>query len=196
MESGYPPSTPGSPARIAGQLEQFALVAYIDGTLGDFLMRLRQEVVPSCQLRSHVSILPPRPLAGSQAEAIAFIRESVPHLSAFQVGLDGIAVFPVTNVIYIAIAAGLSNLRQKYHTLNNQSLKFTERYPYHPHITLAQDLSESEHVEALQLCTARWREYTGPRVFPVETLTFVQNKTECGWVDLAEIRLEMAGSRR
>jgi hypothetical protein len=180
---------------MCGQADQYALVAYIEGQLGDFLLNLRQEIVPSCQLRSHVSILPPRTLAGTEEEAIAFIREMVPHLSAFEVKLGEVEVFPVTNVIYISVDAGLANLHAKYKRLNADALAFTERYPYHPHVTLAQELAESEQAEALEVCKARWQEYDGPRSFPVETLTFVHYNAECGWQDLAEIRLEMAGSR-
>jgi len=198
MESGYRPSSSSLPEGSVGRLNQYALVAYIDGRLGEFLFNLRQEIVPGCKLRSHVSILPPRPLAGSavEAEATEFVRASSRRHEAFDVGLGQIEVFPVTNVIYIAIAGGLPELHAMHDELNAQSLAYAEPFRYHPHITLAQEISEAEHAGALQLCEARWREYSGPRSFPVETLTFVQNSTNCGWLDLAEAHLEMAGLRR
>ncbi len=195
MESGFPPS-PAEPSQgTVNRINQFALVAYIDGKLGEFLLSLRQEIVPSCKLRSHVSILPPRPLIGSDKDAALFVQESGRHVPAFAVKLDEIEVFPVTNVIYIGIGAGLSDLHSTHSKMNAGGLLYAEPYPYHPHITLAQELSEAEHPGALQLCQARWKEYTGPRQFPVETLTFVQNTSNCGWIDLAEAHLEMAGSR-
>ena len=176
-------------------INQYGLVAYIDGKLGDFLLKLRQEIVPGCKLRSHVSILPPRPLAGSEAEATRFIQAGGRHHAAFQVNLDQIEVFPVTKVIYIALAAGIADLHAMHAQFNANALRYIEPYAYHPHITLAQELPEAGHSGALQLCQARWKEYAGPRYFPVETLTFVQNTASRGWLDLSEARLEMAGSR-
>lgn len=196
MESGFRPSSLEAPKGAAGRINQYALVAYINGRLGDFLLQLRQEIVPGCQLRSHVSILPPRPLTGQEEDAAAFVQESGRHQAGFGVDLGEIEIFPVTNVIYIAIAAGLGELHTMHGKFNGAGLQYTEPFKYHPHITLAQELSEAEHPAALQLCQARWKEYTGPRHFPVETLTFVKNTSICGWVDLAEAHLEMAASRR
>lgn len=195
MESGFRPSQFASSVGAAGRINQYALVAYIDGKLGDFLLHLRQEIVPVCKLRSHVSILPPRPLAGSEAEAIDFVRASSRRHSAFEVALGAIEVFPVTNVIYIAIAGGLADLHAMHAGFNAGALRYGEPFPYHPHITLAQEIPEAEQAEARQLCEARWKEFSGPRRFPVETLTFVQNTAACGWVDLAEAHLEMASLR-
>jgi hypothetical protein len=195
MESGFRPTSVPHSAGDTGRFNQYALVAYIDGRLGDFLLSLRQEIVPGCKLRSHVSILPPRPLTGSEADGTEFLQRATRHLAAFPVALEAIEVFPVTNVIYIAIGAGLAELHAMHGKLNGEGLRYTEPYPYHPHITLAQELSEAEHPAALQLCQARWSEYTGPRRFSVETLTFVQNTSTCGWQDLSVSRLEMAAVR-
>jgi len=195
MESGFRPSTTESSVGNVGRINQYGLVAYIEGKLGDFLLKIRQEIVPGCKLRSHVSILPPRPLAGSEEDAKQFIQAAGPHHAAFEVVLNKIEVFPVTNVIYIAIGSGLTELHTMHGKLNTHALSYTEPFPYHPHITLAQELSEVQHAAALELCQARWKEYDGPRTFPVETLTFVQNTTTCGWLDLAETHLEMANSR-
>ena len=65
----------------------------------------------------------------------------------------------------------------------------------HPHLGIgAHGRVARKHAAVHQLCLARWSEYTGPRHFPVEVLTFVQN-SNAGWIDLSEARLEMAGSR-
>lgn len=196
MDNGFRPSSSSQPDGTVGRINQYALVAYIDGRLGEFLFNLRQEIVPGCKLRSHVSILPPRPLVATEVDATDFLRASTRRHDAFQVGLGQIEVFPVTNVIYIAIASGLSALHAMHDELNAQSLAYAEPFRYHPHITLAQEISEAEHAGALQLCQARWREYPGPRTFPVDTLTFVQNSTNCGWLDLAEAHLALGALSR
>ena len=45
------------------RINSFALVSYIPEPLAGFLDRLRQELVPNCFLRAHVTILPPRPIS-------------------------------------------------------------------------------------------------------------------------------------
>lgn len=193
MESG---SRPPIASEAAGRINQYAVVAYIDGKLGEFLYRLRQEIVPDCKLRSHISILPPRPITGDEHTAAEFVRNSSRHEPAFEVALTKIQVFGTTNVIYIEIGRGKADLHRMHGKFNDGALRYLEPFDFHPHITLAQQISESEHEGARQLCEARWAEYAGPRAFAVETLTFVQNTTNCGWIDLAEAHLEMAGTRR
>src|SRR3974377_478668 len=46
-----------------GGLNVFALVIYVPDPLARFLDDLRRELVPHCNPRAHVSVLPPRPLA-------------------------------------------------------------------------------------------------------------------------------------
>ena len=166
--------------------EVYALVAYINGELGDFLYALRQEIVPTCRLRSHVSLLPPRKLAGKPegaAEQIAAVAGGRP---ASAVRLGEICVFPVTNVIYLDLAAGREELTAMHAELNGGALAYAEPFAYHPHITLGQELTPEQFETGLALCRKRWAEYTGPRSFPVETITFVKNTGNCGWSDLTE----------
>ena len=195
MESGFRSPLAANPVAEDGRINQYALVAYIDGALGEFLFRLRQEIVPGCNLRSHISILPPRQLEHPEAVP-AFLASRCRERSAFDVSLDRIQVFQTTDVIFIDIGGDNANLHEMHKSLNDGVLAYEEPYPYHPHITLAQQISEAEHRTVLQLCHQRWNEYTGPRSFPIETLTFVQNTSNCGWLDLVETRLAMASSRR
>ena len=50
---------------------QYALVAYVRNELGEFVENLRAELHPEhAHLPAHVSILPPRPLRGSESDAV------------------------------------------------------------------------------------------------------------------------------
>jgi 2'-5' RNA ligase len=167
----------------------YALVAYINGELGDFLYSLRQEIVPTCRLRSHVSLLPPRKLAGNQAGAAEKVAEVAGQHQAFDVVLGDICVFPVTNVIYLDLAAGREQLLAMHEDLNGGALAYAEPFAYHPHITLGQELTPEQFEMGLALCRKRWAEYMGPRSFPVETITFVKNSGNCGWSDLKDVAM-------
>ena len=174
----------------SGHQTVYGLVAYIDGALGDFLYALRQELVPTCRLRSHVSLLPPRRLAGDEQGAKERIGEIAEHHAPFTVRLGELRVFPVTNVIYVELAKGHEELAEMHDALNGGALAYAEPFPYHPHITLGQELTPEQFERALAICRKWWAEYSGPRSFLVEKITFVRNTGNCGWSDLLDVVLE------
>src|SRR5580765_4520775 len=88
------------------RLNVFALVIYIPDPLGRFLDDLRRELVPGCNPHAHVSVLPPRPIAVDWREASAQVCRCAAERPPFEITLGAIRRFPVTNVIYIELAAG------------------------------------------------------------------------------------------
>ena len=184
---------PSGPDRI----DSFALVCYLPGALGAFLDRLRTELVATCAARSHVTILPPRQLAGPELIAKQQIAESTPECPPFRIDLGNVEVFPGTKVVYLGLNRGEDHLRALHDSLNINALSFDEPHVYHPHVTLAQGLDPADVDAATELATARWREFQLARTFQVETLTFVQNTTTNHWLDLVAYGLgSMAAVRR
>jgi len=181
----------GPPGRVPPEewLNVFALVTYIPAPLGEFLDQLRRELVPGDDPRAHVSLLPPRPLSGGWRPAWAEVRNALQNRPAFEVELTGIRTFPVTDVIYLEVGAGAAELCQIHTAMNSNSLTFQEPFAYHPHVTLAQDISHQHVADLLKLAERRWREYRGQRSFPVERAVFVQNTISDRWLDLAEYQL-------
>lgn len=167
----------------------FALVNYIPGELGRFLNALRIELVAGCHAQSHVTLLPPRSLVASTPEAWSAIQAISEALPPFDITLGDIEIFPVTNVIYLAIANGRPRLLEAHATLCQGPLDNAEAFPYHPHVTLAQGLLPEQVQTAADLARLRWREYTGPRSFPVNDLVFVQNTDTNDWLDLEDLQL-------
>ena len=108
------------------RINSFALVSYIPEPLAGFLDRLRQELVPNCFLRAHVTILPPRPILSSPEEAWEVIRGAAPEFLPFEVELAGVDVFPVSDVIYIQVSAGSVEL-QRMHAALKRSLPHLSR---------------------------------------------------------------------
>lgn len=167
-------------------IDSFALISYMPEPLAGFLDSLRRELVPTCQARSHVTVLPPRPLAAGIPEtAWRELNERLDEFPPFRVELTSIDVFPGTQVIYLSIGAGYRELEQMHVAFNRGPLKFAEPYEYHPHVTLAQELSPKQLDSAAALARRRWREFSSSRSFMVDRLTFVQNTVENRWSDLA-----------
>lgn len=170
-------------------LNSFALVSYIPEPLAGFLDRLRCELVPNCFLRAHVTILPPRPIDSAPEKAWTQLREAAYSLEPIDVELSHIEIFPVSDVIYVALGPGRERLMQLHDLLNTGRVAYKEPFLFHPHVTLAQNLSPDEVDELSVVARKRWTEYSGPRGFRVETITFVQNTRWHGWIDLAETTL-------
>jgi 2'-5' RNA ligase len=177
------------------RINSFALVSYIPEPLAGFLDRLRQELVPNCFLRAHVTILPPRPISASPEAVWETVRTLAPSFAPFDVEMTALEVFPVTDVIHIGIGRGLEELVSMHDGLSVDGLKFAEPYPYHPHITLAQDLKGDEVDELARVARARWTESTVPKTFRVESVYFVQNTRRKEWLDLGESALGHSESR-
>ena len=76
---------------VRDRINSYALITYIPEPLAGFLDRLRQELVPNCFLRAHVTTLPPRPLSASPEACWDLIRSLVPRFTPFEVTLGEIA---------------------------------------------------------------------------------------------------------
>ena len=172
----------------------FALVNYIPGELGRFLNALRVELVAGCHAQSHVTLLPPRAIEAPTAEAWSAIQAVSETLPPFEVNLVDIEVFPGTNVIYLALGEGRSNLLSAHKDFCQGPLDNLEAFPYHPHVTLAQGLDPAQVEVAAETARHRWREYAGPRNFLVNDLVFVQNTDTNDWIDLEQLQLSTSAA--
>jgi 2'-5' RNA ligase len=170
------------------RLNVFALVIYLPEPLGRFLDDLRCELVPHDKPHAHVSVLPPRPLSVDWRIASEQVRSLMEVWSPFEIELTDIDVFPATNVIYLQLGAGAAELERLHTAMNSRGLEFHEPFPYHPHVTLAQEPG-SDVTAALALARRRWQSYQGKRGFRAERAVFVQNTLHNVWVDLAEFGL-------
>lgn len=183
-----PPTECGSSG--AEGINCYALVAYIPDPLGRFLDDLRRDLVPGCNPHAHVTLLPPRPLPGSAEAAVKHIQEHISGLPAFDLHATEIGVFPVTNVIYIELGMGRSRLVDLHSGLNDGAVHYDEPFPYHPHITLAQEIGAGNVDEVLAEARRMWADYRHTRIFPVQEVTFVQNTKNNCWLDLATVQLD------
>ena len=177
-------------------LDTFALVTYLPDPLCSFLDDLRRELAPGCVPHAHVTILPPRPLSGTPHDAIEAVRSRAPDFSAFEVAAGEVLIFPVSDVVYLTVREGRPELQQMHYAFNVGPLKYEAQFPYHPHITLAQDLTREQSIELTKIARRRWAEYPHTKVFSVESLLFVKNTARNCWTDLAHFQLAPAASIR
>lgn len=179
------------------RIDLFALVAYLPGPLAGFVDAVRHELSPGCRLRAHITILPPRELTCGAEGASREIHTILGQARSFRLGVGEVKVFPTSEVVYVAIEDGLEQLQELHGQLNQGLCKAPELWRFEPHITLAQDLEPAAVPAAFDLAVRRWREYSGPRSFTLDHLTFVRRTldyrapengngaTQTSWVDLA-----------
>jgi 2'-5' RNA ligase len=171
-------------------VNSFALVSYLPEPLGGFLDRLRTDLIRECHARAHLTVLPPRPLVCPPEEAWQQLQAALQDFQPFRVELGDVQIFPITQVVYLSIGAGRGQLESMNRKLNAGSLGFRDPFPYHPHVTVAQDMEPAQAIAAAEVASQRWRELAHPRDFVVDRLTFVQNTLENRWTDLAGCALD------
>src|SRR5256885_17033313 len=90
------------------QTPRYALVAYVKSPAGEFVENLRRELHPGLpQVAAHLTILPPRPLAGSESEALELLQRVCGGGEAVFIRLRGVdAFFTATPTPFFLIECG------------------------------------------------------------------------------------------
>ncbi len=170
---------------------QHAVVAYVRNDLGRFVEDLRREVHPEhVHLGSHLSILPPRRLEGSEDQARNLLRKLCRTFDPFEVTLSEVANFlPTTPTVFLRISYGAYRMRELHDLLHQGALGGAEQWPYIPHLTLAKvdDLKRAQQIYEVAL--EHWKRYRGTRRVLVDELTFVRNTEPDGWRDVTPVPL-------
>jgi len=173
------------------QIPRYALVAYLKNPAGGFVENLRRELHPDLpHLAAHLSILPPRPLQGTESSALQVLERICGDQEPFEVTLGDVETFvPVTPTVYIRVQGAAARMSQLHSKLNTEALAFEEEWPYIPHLTIVKMSAEPPARTAFQIARERWAHYSGSRRILLERLTFVREDVENHWVDLAPIPL-------
>ena len=177
------------------QKPRYALVAYLKGPAGGFVENVRREVHPDLpHLAAHLTILPPRPLQGSESDALHVLEQICGDEEPFEVTLGNVETFiPVTPTVYIRVDGAAARMSSLHDKLNTEALAYREEWPYIPHLTIVKMGAEQPAQSAFQLARSHWLQFTGSRRILLERLTFVREEVrEDGpncWVDLAPVLL-------
>lgn len=170
---------------------RYALVAYVKSPVGEFVENLRRELHPALpHLAAHLTLLPPRPLRGTESAALQVLAAICGRVEPFEVILGDMESFvPTTPTVYIRVAHAASRLLELHDQLNIRELACSEEWPYIPHVTIVKMATEQAAEQALGIARERWRQYTGSRRILLDRLTFVREDAQNCWIDLAPVPL-------
>jgi len=172
------------------QTPRYALVAYVTSAAGEFVEELRRELHPDLShLAAHLTILPPRPLLGTENTALEMLGRICTEVQPFEVTLGDVETFiPLTPTVYIRVddAARICDLHAR---LNTGALGCREEWPFIPHLTIVKMSHQEAAQKAFRIAGERWARYSGSRRILLEKLTFVREDCENQWLDLAPVPL-------
>ena len=180
------------------QAVQYAVVAYLRNELGRFVEELRTELHPQhAHLPAHVTVLPPRPLQGSEAQGVETLEALCRDQPPFEISLGQVETFsPTTPTVFIQVERAGYRLRELHDRLNTGVFQFEEPWPYMPHLTVVK-LSDLERaLTAFESARQRWANYRGPRHALVDQLAFVRELPGYRWEDLAPVQLGTTLAKR
>lgn len=96
------------------------------------------------EVPSHITLIPPTEVADADLDEIGtHLAAAARRHEAFRVLLRGTATFrPVSPVVFVALAEGISQTEQLAADLRRGPLAVELQYPYHPHVTVAHHLDD------------------------------------------------------
>jgi 2'-5' RNA ligase len=140
-------------------------------------------------MEAHLTILPPRELAGSEAAALEFLEEACSHAIPFSVELGDMETFlPTTPTVFIQVKRAAYRIRELHDRLCGKGLRCDENWPYIPHVTILKTETDEQASAALTVARQRWAEFPGQREVKVEELMFVRENGS-RWQDVAPVLL-------
>jgi 2'-5' RNA ligase len=174
----------------------YAAVAYVRSPVGIFVEQLRRELHPAhTHADAHLTVLPPRPLCGTEEEALDALTEVCHATAPFEVTMGEVETFaPLTPTVFLRVARGAYRMRELRDSLNLGPMCYQEPWPYMPHLTIVKADTDGEVPRVLEVARQRWSEYSGSRKVRISKLSFVKGTGE-RWVDVAAVPLGKRAAR-
>src|SRR5271169_2573024 len=151
---------------------RYALVTYVRNPVGEFVEQLRRELHPTtAHLAAHLTILPPRELAGTEAAALEFLEEACSQVVPFNVELGEVDTFlPLTPTVFIQVKRAASRMCELHDQLCGRGLRCEESWPYTPHLTILKTDTDEQARAAYEIARQQWERFPGKRQVYVEEL--------------------------
>jgi 2'-5' RNA ligase len=143
--------------RESRDIDLFAVVAYVPDPLATFLHELRGAMPGLHNPRPHITILPPRPLRISPDAAAGRVAAVLDRQMPFEVELVRVCSFAETNIVYLDVGDGLSQLHAVHAELSDGDLEHQEEFPFRPHVTLGGPVDDADLPFALRRAEEAWQ---------------------------------------
>lgn len=155
--------------------------------LGDLLQRRRAESGDrlAWSVPTHVTLVPPVVVADEHLPEVgAHLADVAASAEPFAIRLHGTGTFrPVSPVVYVRLAAGGAQVAGLEERVRRGPLGSPRRFPFHPHVTLAQDLGD----EALDAAEQALSGFDAG--FDVDCLVLYRHDGDGVWRPVAEYSL-------
>ncbi|NJP32795.1 2'-5' RNA ligase family protein [Micromonospora thermarum] len=165
---------------------QIGIAVDIPEPWGSMLTRRRVEAGDPQAVPAHVTLLGPTEIPVVTLPAVERHLDAVAaaHLP-FTLHLRGTGTFrPVTQVVFVAVAAGISECELLAAAIRAApELHRETRFPYHPHVTVAQDVVP----EALDKVYEDLADFSA--MFEVEAFTLFSHSGQARWQPRRDFRL-------
>ena len=91
----------------------------------------------------HITLVPPVQVSKPLDQVAELLQRCAKTTEPFVVHLRGTGTFrPVSQVVFVAVTKGISELEQLTERLRIPPLDPPAQFPYHPHVTVAQEVDE------------------------------------------------------
>jgi 8-oxo-dGTP pyrophosphatase MutT (NUDIX family)/2'-5' RNA ligase len=132
----------------------------------------------------HLTLVPPQTVASEDLQAaVELVDRAAASAAPGVVELQGAATFlPESPVAYLVVKEGVPTLRMLEATLRTPPLD-QRSFPFHPHVTVAQDCP-AEELEQAARDLAAFR-----AVFPLPELTLMEEDEHAGWRVIHQARV-------
>lgn len=152
------------PPKTAAQ-EYLGIVIAVPEPWANQLRRARSDYdyLHGAVMDPHITLLPPTAVARSEMTNVAkSIKRICAQFPAFSVELKSTASFqPVSPVTFVPVVAGAPQCTELQRALRTGPLSQELRFPYHPHVTIAQEVAP----DVLTQAQTELRDFAA--VFPV-----------------------------
>lgn len=93
---------------------------------------------------THITLMPPFEAEPDELPLIEeHLAEAAEHNPSFTIHLRGTGTFrPLSPVVFVVVVEGISACEQLAFSIRRGPLAAELQFPYHPHVTIAQDLDE------------------------------------------------------
>lgn len=126
----------------------------------------------------HVTLLPPTVVEAAAVPAIeAHLAKAAEAVPPFAMHLSGTGTFrPISQVVFVQVAAGLAECELLEAQVRSGPVGRTLEFPYHPHVTVAQDVSPT----ALDVVYDGLSDFVAR--FGVRSFTMYERGTDGSWL--------------